>query len=139
MTTNLRCGARRCAGRVLAGVLMASLLVLTGCDRTPSGEGDWEVTIEGPGGPFGAAAVVVSGDGVLDVVGNSGTRVWSQEVEEGEFRAVIIQPAPSGSADFRVRVREVGDPAPSVTVLQLADMDDEPVPVTASHTPRYRR
>lgn len=139
MRMNLRCGARRRAGRVLAGVLIAFLIVLTGCDRTPSGEGDWDVTIQGPGGPFGAAVVMVSGDGVLDVVGSSGTRVWSQEVEEGEFRAVIIQPASSGSADFRVRVREMGDPAPSVTVLQLADMDDEPVPVTAGHMPRYRR
>ena len=139
MTTNLRCGARRCAGRVLAGVLMAFLLVLTGCDRTPSGEGDWEVTIQGPDGPFGAAVVLVSGDGVLDVVGASGTRVWSREVDEGEFRAVVIQPASSGSADFRIRVREVGDPAPSVTILELAGMDDEPVPLTANHTPRYRR
>ncbi len=120
-------------------LLVAPLLLLAGCDRAPSGEGDWEVAIQGPGGPFGSAVVMVSGDGVVDVAGRAGTRVWSEEVEEGEFRAVVIQLGSSGSADFRVRVRDLGDPAPSVTILQLADMDDEPVPVTSAHTLRHRR
>jgi hypothetical protein len=118
---------------------LLALIVLGGCDRGPSGEGDWRVTIEGPAGPFGAAAVVVSGEGVLDVTSADGTRVWSREAADGSIRAVIIQPSASGEVAFRIRVRDLSEPTPSVALVELADLSDEPVTVSSDHRLRFRR
>lgn len=127
---------RRTGGWIIA---LALSLVVAGCDRTPSGEGDWTATLEGPGGPFGAAVVMVSGEGVLGVNGAGGTLAWTEETEEGEIRAVLVQPSPSGGVRFRVRVRELADPAPSVAIIQLAGTDDELVTVGGQHYLRMRR
>jgi hypothetical protein len=125
--------------RRVGSVLLLLAAFTAGCDRSSSGKGDWAVTVEGPGAPFGAAVVSVSGDGVLDVTARGGIEIWTHEVEEGEFRAVIIQPSPSGDMTFRVRVREVRDPPPSVAILELADVEDQAVTVTGEHVLRMRR
>ncbi len=127
---------RRASGWVFALFLA---LVVAGCDRTPSGEGDWTATLEGPGGPFGAAVVMVSGEGVLGVSGAGGTLTWTEETGDGEIRVVLVQPASSGGVHFRVRVRELADPAPSVAIIQLAGTDDELVTVGGQHYLRMRR
>jgi len=134
MTSQMRRGTvLRCVSLVVLG-----FLALAGCDRSPSGEGDWHVLIQGPGAPFGAAAIAVSGDGVLGIASHRGTEVWQEELEPGEFRAVVIQPASSGDLWFRIRVRELRDPPPSIAIVELADMDDEVVTVSPEHSLRLR-
>lgn len=123
----------------LAVLFLALGVALGGCDREPSGEGDWTVGIQGPGEPFGAAVVMVSGEGILELRPGEGTRIWSREVQEDTYRAVVLQDEGSGSASFRVRVRNVGGAAPSITLLELADQEDEPVPVSGDHRLRLRR
>lgn len=122
--------ARR-LGLGLGIVLLAA--VLAGCDRGPSGEGDWRASIEGPGAPFGSAVVLVSGDGVLEVTGDAGTRAWTHRDEQGELRAVLIQTEATGPVRFRVRVRDLGAPAPSVAIVELADMEDQLVQISEEH------
>lgn len=135
----MRVWQRRIPGVWRYGLVVLGLLVLFGCDRTPSGEGDWRVVIHGPGEPFGAAVVSVSGEGVLGLASLGDAEVWTHQVDAGEFRAVLIRPASPGDLGFRVRVRELRDPAPSVAILELADQDDQPVPIAAEHRLRLLR
>jgi hypothetical protein len=149
MKGDLRCRRRKAGsgslglGSMLRAMSLvavgAILLALGGCDGDPSGEGDWTVGIQGPGEPYGAAVVMVSGEGVLELRAGQGTQVWSREVGENTFRAVVIQDDDGGSASFRIRVRDVGGAAPAITLLELADKDDEPVPVSGEHRLRLRR
>jgi hypothetical protein len=132
-------GWRRSPSWPGAFLLLALVVLLGGCDRTPSGEGDWTATFEGPGGPFGAAVVMVSGEGVLGVTGAGGTLAWTEETGTGEVRAVLVQPEGSGGVRFRVRVRELSGPAPSVAIIELAGVDDDIVTVSAQHYLRLRR
>lgn len=119
-------------------VMLLALVALGGCDRGPSGEGDWTVTVEGPGAPFGAAALVVSGEGVLDVTSADGTRVWTRDAADGSIGVVIIQSSGSGEAEFRIRVRDLAEPPPSVALVELADLADDPVAVSPEHRLRFR-
>lgn len=118
-------------GPGLAIVLLVG--VLAGCDRGPSGEGDWRASIEGPGAPFGSAVVLVSGEGVLDVAGDAGTRAWVHPDEQGDLRAVLIQTEATGPVRFRIRVRDLGASAPSVAIVELADMEDRLVQISEEH------
>lgn len=122
------------------GVAVVLLLgVLAGCDRGPSGEGDWRGSIEGPGEPFGSAVVLVSGEGVLGVTGDAGTRAWTHRDDQGDLRAVLIQTEATGPVRFRVRVRDLGASAPSVAILELADLEDEWVQISEEHQLRLSR
>jgi len=132
-------GWRRGSNWPGAFLLLAMVALLGGCDRTPSGEGDWTATFQGPGGPFGAAVVMVSGEGVLGVTGAGGTLAWTEETGTGEVRAVLVQPEGSGGVRFRVRVRELSGPAPSVAIVELAGVDDDIVTVSAQHYLRMTR
>jgi hypothetical protein len=125
--------------RGLGLVVMLLASVLAGCDRGPSGEGDWRASIDGPGEPFGSAVVLVSGDGVLDVTGDAGTRAWTHRDEQGDLRAVLIQTEATGPVRFRIRVRDLGASAPSVAILELADMEDELVQIHEEHQLRLTR
>lgn len=133
MTAALRCR------RLATGLVVMGLLALGACDWGPSGEGDWKGTLVGPGEPFGSAVLMVSGEGVLDVTGDGGVLAWSRPSGEGEHRAVLVQPEGSGTLHFRVRVGDVSGPTPSVAIVELAGLDDEPVEVTDGHRLRLTR
>lgn len=103
------------------------------------GEGEWRATLTGPGEPFGSAVLLVTGEGIQDVTGDAGVRVWIQETDPGEFRAVLVQTEATGSVHFRIRVQDMAAPPPSVAVLEAADLADEQVQVTEAHRVRLQR
>lgn len=122
-----------------ATLLLAIALLPAGCDWGPEGEGEWRATLTGPGEPFGSAVLLVTGEGIQDVTGDAGVRVWIQETDPGEFRAVLVQTEATGSVHFRIRVQDMAAPPPSVAVLEAADLADEQVQVTEAHRARLQR
>lgn len=123
----------------VTGLAVAALVGLAACDWGPSGEGDLRGTVAGPNGPFAAAVLMVSGEGVVDVAGEGGVRAWSRRTGDDELRVVLLQTEESGTLHFRIRVQDVGGPTPSVALLELAGLDDEPVQVTDEHRLRIAR
>lgn len=122
----------------LAAVLLVPTL-LVGCERHPSGEGEWRTHVQGPGEPFGSGVFVISGDGVLDVAGDAGTEVWTARTGEDELRVVAIQRESTGTLRLRIRVRDLSDPTPTVGLIQLSGLDDEPVPIEPGHRIHHSR
>ncbi|MEX2530432.1 MAG: hypothetical protein WD960_06625 [Gemmatimonadota bacterium] len=128
----------RCATAGLAVVLLV-LPLLAGCDWQASGEGEWRTHVSGPGEPFGSGVLVVRGEGILDIVGDAGTVVWTARKGENELRVVAVQEEATGTFRLRIRVRDLSEPQPSVGLIELADLDNEPVPIDDEHRIRYSR
>ena len=101
-------------------------LGLAGCDD-PSGLGSYSVSVTTGSGAPGSALLLFIGDGLIRVQGAGGTLGWSGEVsgDPGEMRALLIDPDASGGMTFRLFVEDVSAPIPAVSVLQLADRQNE--------------
>lgn len=123
---------------LLALLLLISTTILAGCDRDSRNPGVLQASIEGSVSSYGAAVLEVAGPGVVEVVGAAGTQVWSREVEPERIRFVVIQPA-GGPLAFGVQVRDRSGPAPSFTIVELADGEDRVVTPTGSERIRIRR
>ncbi len=123
---------------VLAVVLLIPSL-LVGCERHPSGEGEWRTHVQGPGEPFGSGVFLIRGDGVLDVAGDAGTEVWSARTGDDELRVVAIQRESTGTVRLRIRVRDLSEPTPTVGLIQLSGLDDQSVPIEAEHRIHHSR
>jgi len=76
----------------------------------------------GLGAP-GSALLLFMGEGLIGVEGTGGTLGWSGAVSEdpGEMRILLIDPNPSGAMTFQLLVEDPAAPRPAVSVLQLAD------------------
>lgn len=126
-------------GRLLrTGLVVLILLYMTGCERDRPSPGVLEATVEGPAGPFAAAVLEVAGEGVKEVKPAAGTRVWTREMEPERIRFVVIQPG-EGPLSFGVRVADRSGPAPTFTIVELADANDENVLPTGDDRIRIRR
>jgi hypothetical protein len=120
-------------------VVLLVLPLLGACDWQSSGEGEWRTHVSGPGEPFGSGVVVVRGEGVLDIVGDAGTSVWTAQTGENEFHVVAVQMEGTGTFRLRIRVRDLSEPHPSVGLIELVDLDDDPVPIDDGHRIRHSR
>ncbi|TVR62959.1 MAG: hypothetical protein EA422_10335 [Gemmatimonadales bacterium] len=140
-----RRGPARCRSRrlwspfpLLSALLLLASMVLAGCDRDSRSPGVIQASLEGPASSYGAAVLEVAGPGVVEVVGAAGTQVWTREVEPERIRFVVIQPS-TGPLAFGVRVRDRSGPAPTFTIVELADGEDRVVTPTGSERIRIRR
>lgn len=125
--------ARAARGAFVAVIALVVAASTAGCDRLASGEGHLNGAVVGPGEPFGSAVLVVAGEGVMDVVGEGGARAWTESSEDDVLRVVVVQTQETGAINFRIRVRDRSAPAPAVTVVQIAGLDDELLRITPQH------
>jgi hypothetical protein len=88
----------------------------------PSGPGVITVELASPGGPEGSAVFEVSGGGGFTSVAATGAEVY-YDLRADLVRVVVIMDGP-GQIRFRLGTADVGD-LPTVTVLQVADGDDQ--------------
>jgi hypothetical protein len=125
--------------RAVLALLFPTLLLLVGCDGR-GGSGSWEAVVEGPGAPPGAAVLSLEAQGVEAVEGLGGVEAWfhAPASEPGTLRVVLVAPDGAGELAFRVRVARRDDPAPVGRVLELAGLDNVPLPVTGDHRVRIR-
>ncbi|HLU26409.1 MAG TPA: hypothetical protein VKZ58_11965 [Longimicrobiales bacterium] len=112
---------------VLRGALLAASLGLAGagCDDPdgPGGPGVYEVVIESPNGPEGAAVVQLTGSGI-EGARSADARVFVARVERNTSRVVVVRDEP-GELRFQVEVRDLGAPMLSAVLLQVADGNNE--------------
>ncbi len=107
--------------------ILASTLLLWGCDLGPSGPGPFIGSVQTAEGAPGSALMLITGEGLLRVEGTGGTLGWSGPVsgDPGEMRVLLVDPDPAGAMTFRLYVQDRAGPTPSFTVLQLADRQNE--------------
>ena len=90
----------------------------------PEGPGSINVTLSSPNGAEGSAVFEMTGGTGLGVVTSFGGEVYhNYNYGTGITRVVVIMDVP-GNVQFKVRTSDVGD-LPAVTVLQVADGDDQ--------------
>lgn len=113
-----------------ATLLPALAVVLAGCDSGPGGPGTLRATLEpAPETSVGAAVLAVSGEGVRGISADGVTRVFDAGPDgEGGFRVLLVNTGSGDRLRFRVEVRDVGAPPPAVTIVELADLRNEPLP-----------
>ena len=131
MNDNSMFGSRFGRGLVtplLMGALAAAaLLTPAACgDSTgptgPRGPGEFQMDLVSPFGAEGSAIFeILGGTGLGEVVASNGEAYFYKA--GGSLKVIVLLDAP-GSIRFRVETDEVGD-LPSVTVVQVADGDDE--------------
>ena len=108
---------------ILAALAVTSVLA---CEDSgpagPSGPGVINVELVSPGGPEGSAVFEVSGGGGFTSVAATGADVY-YDLGADLVRVVVIRDGP-GQIRFRLGTGDVGN-LPTVTVLQVADGDDQ--------------
>lgn len=104
-------------------------VAVAGCDLGSSGRGSYAASLTGDGEMFGAALLLVTGEGLIGAEGTGGTLAWSGPIlpETGEMRLLLVDPGSSGIMTFRLTVRDVSAPVPSFTFLQVVDRDNRRV------------
>ena len=112
----------------LAACLLLSV-TLAACDLGSSGRGSYAASLTGDGRMFGAALLLVTGEGLMGAEGIGGTLAWSGPIlpETGEMRLLLVDPGSTGIMTFRLTVRDVSAPVPSFTFLQVVDRDNRRV------------
>lgn len=118
--------ACRRAGR--AALLPLALAVgLWGCDSGPSGPGMLSGSVVANGEAPGSALLLFGGTGLLGAEGDGGTQAWASAATEGgdELRVLLVDLDPTGAMTFQLQVADVAAPLPSITVLQLADRQNQ--------------
>ena len=106
--------------------LVAACIGLAACGSEPSGGGMLSGSVLADGEGPGAVLLVFSGPGLIGAEGTGGTMAWVSEPVSGsqELRVLLVDPEPSGSLTFDLEVRDVSDPLPTITVLQMAGRDN---------------
>jgi len=115
--------------RVRTPALAFAFLVLAvGCESGPSGPGALDARVESLTSSFGAAVVEVQGPGIAGFDGAGTTQVfWSATSQPDNFRVVLVSPEGSNTLAFRIRVGDLGGPIPGGTVIEAADLLNDPV------------
>lgn len=112
----------------IAAAAVAFLFTSVGCESGPSGPGSWDAAVENVTMSFGAAVIEVQGAGIAGFDAAGTTRVfWSETAQPDNYRVVLISPEGSTSIPFRVRVTDLAGPVPGGTVLEAADLLNNPV------------
>jgi hypothetical protein len=118
--------------RGLAWTVCAATAALAACDRGP-GPGTLTGTVSGPS-DLGAAVVEIVGSSVEGFEGLGATRAFDATLPEEKalppyvrkYRVLLIGEA-AGDLRFGIRVRDVDDDFPAVSVVQAADAGNVPI------------
>ena len=105
---------------------LVACLVLAACGSEQSGGGTLSGSVLANGEGPGAVLLLFSGPGLIGAEGTGGTMAWASEPVSGseELRVLLVDPQASGALTFDLEVRDVSDPLPTITVLQLADRNN---------------
>lgn len=108
-------------------LLLATLLSLGACERggggtPPEDGGEYRAVLESPHGAEGAAAIELTGPGVLSITSASG-RIFTQSA--GTTTHVVLVQEPAASIEFRVTMA-AGQAPPAARVVEVADGNDQP-------------
>jgi len=108
--------------------LIVFLFLAVGCESGPSGPGSWDASVESLTMSFGAVVIEVQGPGIAGFDGAGTTQVfWSATAQPDNYRVVLISPEGSNSLPFRVRVSDLAGAVPGGTVIEAADLLNNPV------------
>ena len=109
------------------------LLLAWGCDSGPNGPGDLTGEVRSTGADLGGAVLQVVGKGIDGFSGVGGSRVfWEPMGVDDSYRVVVITESP-GDLYFRVSVQDLGERAPSATVVNLVDGQNTNLPATSDY------
>ena len=109
-------------------LILPFALAVLGCNDLgpsgPEGPGSIHVDLVSPNGAEGSAVFEITGGTGLGVVSSySGEVYYNYNYGTGVTRVVVVMDVP-GNVQFKVRTSNVGE-LPSVSVLQVADGDDQ--------------
>lgn len=106
--------------------VLTAVLVLASCDIGPEGPGMVSGTVTG-NRDLGAAVLDVAWKGVQGFEGQGGTQVyWAPVPGEVDRYRVILVDATGGDLSFGISVDDVYLEGPVVTVVEAADVANEP-------------
>ena len=121
----------------VAATVALLLFASIGCESGPSGPGSWDAAVENATMSFGAAVIEVQGPGIVGFEPAGTTQVyWAETTQVDNYRVVLISPEGSSSVPFRVRVSDLGGPVPGGTVVEVADLLNNPVAVLSTFSVR---
>lgn len=108
-------------------LVLPALLALSACERggtgpEPEPSGEYVAVLESPNGAEGAAAIELTGAGIQSVTSDAG-RLFVQA--QGNTTRVVLVLEPAGEIRFRVTMAGPQQ-APSATVVEVADGNDQP-------------
>jgi hypothetical protein len=121
-------------------LLFATLLSLGACERggggtPPEDGGEYRAVLESPFGAEGAAAIELTGAGILSITTTTG-RIFTQSA--GTTAHVVLVQEPAGSIEFRVTTAE-GQAPPAARVVEVADGNDQPRASLAGYRVTFSR
>jgi hypothetical protein len=108
---------------------VALLPLLAGCRDEVRGPVTLQGVIDGPG-PVGAAFFVLPIEGVLSVEAVDGDHLFTRFIpDDGVIRVVLVAgDRAAGPLRFRVQVADARVPRPQGSLVQLADIENRPIP-----------
>ncbi|WP_420129810.1 hypothetical protein [Longimicrobium sp.] len=124
-------------------LLLTALLSLSACDRGGGGGGgtgtedggEYRAVLQSPNGAEGAAAIELTGPGILSVSGPGGG-IFT--VAAGTTRRVVVVNEPAAQVAFRVTMEE-GQGPPTARVVEVVDGSDQPRASLAGYSVTFSR
>lgn len=123
-------------------LLLAALVSLSACDNGGGGGGtgtedggEYRAVLQSPNGAEGAAAIELTGPGIVSVTG-SGGRIFT--VAAGATRRVVVVSEPAAQIAFRVTM-EAGQGPPAARVVEVVDGSDQPRASLAGYSVTFGR
>jgi len=108
------------------GVLILAGLI-AGCgDSRPEGPGSLGATVETGGAQVGAIVIQLNGTGIGAVTGTGSAEAFAEEASASAKRVVLVS-ATGGAMGMRIEVEDLSLPAPTATVVEAVDTDNEPI------------
>ncbi|WP_420129808.1 hypothetical protein [Longimicrobium sp.] len=125
-------------------LLLTALLSLSACDGGGGGGGggtgtedggEYRAVLQSPNGAEGAAAIELTGPGILSVTGSSG-RLFT--VAAAGTRRVVVVNQPAAQVTFQVTM-EAGQGPPAARVVEVVDGNDLPRASLAGYSVTFSR
>jgi hypothetical protein len=108
-------------------VVVTALVFSAGCGGDgPQGPGDLPGTVEVGSAEIGAIVVNVSGVGIGAIKGTGSTRAFASDDVSNSKRVVLVIPQ-AGGIGFTVSVEDRSLGAPTATVVEAVDLNNQPV------------
>ena len=123
----------------LATLFVAAAFAL-GCSDDSGGLGELSGEVQSPGPQLGGAVLEVTGKGITGFSGAGATRAFhSPTAVEDTYRVVLLSSATTGPLQFRVAVEDVSAGKPTVSLVNLTNSDNLPVPATSDYSVTFTR
>jgi hypothetical protein len=104
-----------------------SLVLAAGCgDNKPQGPGNLQGSVEVGATAIGAVVVNVSGVGIGAIKGVGSTRAFASDAVANSKRVVLVTER-SGALNFTVHVEDRSAAAPSATVVEAIDLNNQQI------------